>query len=897
MRVRAGLDWGGATTVGAHDDVPGSGSIGQVTWGPGQLLRDLELRLGLTQNPAPQALRVARWQQRVAAVAKAGRYYSRSFEIDSLGTSESLLHLRDLLVEAGWEGEGIEGGGKRLDALCELEQLAAAPLPGGVADRLAAVHRVLEAAPRRAYAEIELAESVELWPGRWQSIFKVLERAGATLTRAHCALPGAPRDTDLGRLQAALEARCGAVAARGDGSLLHLTAETSWEAACAAAAVVASLPGERVLVVREGDRAALDGAFRAHGLRTLGLVSEGVWHSAAQVLPLALELAFEPKDPSHVLELLTLPGGPFQGRVGHSLARALGDAPGIGSPRWEAAKVELRADEAHPERARSVAMVEEWLEGRGAALREGAPRPALIAVAERVRGWLLSRIAVTPDDVTLLGAAHQCAALASALADDPRAALRLPEVRKLVATVRASSPSAEISPEQAGRCAQVASVAGLCAPWPIVVWWGFDDRATGGARAPWRSSELAALRRARLTFPEPLSLLAERAAAARRAFACATERVIFVSARTEKGSPLGHPPLWDELTAHLDSGSLSRLSITPHDLLSGHTAQRLAPALAHRPSVALPGGRAEWLPDCDIAPLERFSYGSLSALLGCPLQWVLRYRAATYPAGHALPHLLQLNGKLGHRLVEVLHQRAELELPESELRERSVAVLAELYEREGALLLRPGMGFERAQLERQLVGSVVELSRALRDAGLRVIAVEHPLEVTWGTYQVEGRIDLVVARADGAHGIIDMKWGIAAYRDQLALGGALQLALYAFGHATRRGASELPEVAYFSLKQGKLLGVAASLLPSTEVIRGPSLADTWARAERSLARAQQKVATRRLPVTGLRHSVPLAAALGVSDSEHHAHFLPKAGESCTYCGFDSLCGRRWETLS
>jgi hypothetical protein len=558
-------------------------------------------------------------------------------------------------------------------------------------------------------------------------------------------------------------------------------ADTSWEAACATAAVVAQLGASGAIVIRGADPAALEGAFQAHGLRSQGLVSAAPWRSAAQVLPLALELSFEPKDPYHVLELLTLPVGPFQGRVGHELARVLADAPGIGGPRWEAAKSGLGARDPHPEPARHVAAIGEWLEMRGADPVAGAPKSALLAVVARVRSWLLSRIAGAPDDVTLLTAAQHSGALAAALDGDPRAALSLAEVRKLVASIVSAGTAVELVVEQAGRVEPIATAAGLWAPSPAVVWWAFDDRAVRSERLPWRKEELLALGRAGLVFPEPHLLLAERAAAARRAFACATQRVILVSASNAAGSSLGHHPLWDEIVARggLNEASLAKLTVTSRQLLDGGAARSalVQLPLESRAPTELPGGRTEWAPRCAIAPLEKLSYASLDALLGCPLQWVLRYRAGIYSGGHALPPLFQLSGSLGHRLVEVLHQRAAFDASESELRERATVVLTELYEREAALLLRAGMAFERGQLERQLVNAVVELARALRAAGLRIVAVEHPIDVTHRAAKVEGRIDLVVSHADGTRAIIDMKWGVARYRGQHQSGRALQLAL------------------------------------------------------------------------------------------------------------------------
>ena len=79
--------------------------------------------------------------------------------------------------------------------------------------------------------------------------------------------------------------------------------------------------------------------------------------------------------------------------------------------------------------------------------------------------------------------------------------------------------------------------------------------------------------------------------------------------------------------------------------------------------MALPGGHPEWVvPGGHAAPIERFSATSLNALLGCPLQWVLRYRAGIRTGGHALPPLFLLNGTLGHRLVENLHAQGAFDL-------------------------------------------------------------------------------------------------------------------------------------------------------------------------------------------------------------------------------------------
>src|SRR4051812_37670430 len=101
-----------------------SARVGEPTWSPAQLLRDLEMRLGLPKSEAPSAQRVPIWARRIDALtvtAATKPFYARSFVADSLGTARRLLEWRDALVDAGWNGLAVPRGGDRLDALAALE--------------------------------------------------------------------------------------------------------------------------------------------------------------------------------------------------------------------------------------------------------------------------------------------------------------------------------------------------------------------------------------------------------------------------------------------------------------------------------------------------------------------------------------------------------------------------------------------------------------------------------------------------------------------------------------------------------------------------------------------------------------------------------------------------------
>lgn len=570
MRILAGQKLAGATLTALDDLTVGRGAIGDAVWGPVELLRDLEIRLGLATDEEPDALRVAKWAERMDQVAPAGRFYTRSFEVDPLGTARAILGLRDLLIGAGWRGDQVPDGGPRLDGIRELESLGAkAPLPNGVADRVAAVARSVATSRAVHYSELRLAESRELWTSTWQAVFTGLERTGTRVTRDSVALPGAPRDSDLGQVQAALTTH-GAVTPtelRGDGTFVRLIAETSWEAARATAAVLAGLPAERSVVIRELDESALDNGLSVQGLRTQGWRSQSPWRAALQVLPLALELAFEPKDPYRVLELLTLPVGPFQGAVGHALARALADSPGIGSPEWERTKADLATRAEHSE---TVERISEWLEHPGAESLAGASKVDLVGVVARVRAWVLLRIKTAPDDATLLSAARQAGALVAALESDPRTSFSLVEVRRVAESILASGTTVRLEEERAGRVDHVASPSALTVPREVVVWWSFVDDESGHRPLPWRRKELLALEAAGLRCPDPRARLAERAHGWRRAIFAATQRLILVTPRSAAGTTLASHPLWDEIVARTAANetAVGRISVSANDLLA-----------------------------------------------------------------------------------------------------------------------------------------------------------------------------------------------------------------------------------------------------------------------------------------------------------------------------------------
>ncbi|HTA89808.1 MAG TPA: PD-(D/E)XK nuclease family protein [Polyangiaceae bacterium] len=902
-----GLEFGGAVLTPADALAPGMGQIGAVTWGARELLRDLELRLGIQTRVVSEAVRIARWAARMGALESPTAFFSRSFAVDALGTARALLRLRDSLVEAGWRGEAIANSGPRLQAIVKLEHQSEPSLPSGFVDRLAAVTDALAHQESLVYEQVTLAEPIELWPSLWQSIFNELERSGTRFEVQRLSLPGASAQNDLGRVQAALLGNP-SDALQGDGSFILLTAPTAGEAACVTAAIAAELPPAETVIIRAADAGVLDNALTAHGLRAQGWSSVSPWRAALQVLSLALELAFDPKDPQRVLELITLPIGPFSGWSGGLLAKALTESPGIGSPVWERAKAHIaevaegqseNPDQAAARRTQLLERIHEWLEQPGHDAEIGAPKAQLLSVIERVRGWLVHYLPNALGDATVLTAIRQTDALRAAIDSDVRSSLSLVEVRRIAEFVLDSGTVAQLIDESAGRIDHVDRAACLQVPRANVIWWSFVADGAGHSALPWRRHELAALLSLGLRFPDPKARLSQHAVGWRRAILAATERVVLVAPNTSAGERLSRHPLWDEIVARakIDDATRQLIAIDAGTLRIPKTTRPMfvGPPLTRAPVLSLPGGIHEWsVPSEDVIPVDQLSTLSLTSLLGCPLRWALGYRAGLNSGGHALPPLFIVNGTLGHRLIEVLHDQDAFALPESPFREQAETELDALFRTEGAILLRAGMAFERSQLRRQLVDAVVELARLLKRAELRIIAVERELEASWRGLTLVGRIDLLVEGPGAVEAIIDVKWGLSSYRDLLREGQALQLAIYVFAHATARDLESVPDASYFSLKQQKLFGLPSLLLPNVEDVHGPQLDDTWRKIERSVENVDRVIKSGRFAVTGLRRSLPLLSSLDVATEHYGDHFALSPKESCKYCLFDTLCGLRWE---
>ena len=876
MRPLVGLSLGGGCIREAR-----GARLGEPIWGPDELLRDLELRLGIPESAKSSRAALPKWAARIAELGPA--FYSASFALDPLGTTEAVLAWRDALLDGGWDGQPI--GSERIDALARIPIVEAR-----IADRLVRVESTLDAP---LYDEIVLADEEALWPLRWRRVFA---RAATRLSHHEVVLPGAAFGSDLEILQQAIREGTTLRTVRGDGSLLLVRAETPSDLGAFAASELANR--KDAVVIRCLDPMPLETALAAHGLPTAGTSGDSEWRPAMQVLPLALELAFEPRDPNRLLELLTLPIGPFQGVLGARLARAVARQPGVGGQEWNRQRADvaryladreakrLREEENEVEEratkrgeayaAERMTRVAEWLEVPGAS--KSAPRDALLAVTERVSNWLQKRGYAT--------ALAQATELEAALRIDPRTELSRDETRQLFDVVARTSTREELSPTLAGHTSAIHRAGALLASCATLFVWAFVSASERPpSRLPWSAAEREALARAGIVLVDPAIELEAESRAWRRAILSARERVIFALPATMQGVAMSPHSFWDEICGRLglhDDQATLCITRDTRDLYD-HSLDALA----------LPEALASW--DVTLPSIEdvRLHATALETLVTCPLRFVLEERAQIEPgAVRPLAKGALLRGGITHRLVEELHAGGAFALDEHAFLHQLDVLLLPLVAREAATLLLDGAAFERTQALDQIRRGVRSLHRWLVAKKLRIAAVEEDIEIDSSLGPLFGRIDLRLENERGDTIILDLKWGASSHFERLRRGRAIQLAVYV--RAFRREETPPAPAAYFAVSRRRVLSVDSALADG-EPIDGPSLQETWARVERTAAVVQRALSEGRAPAIGTRRALPLLEALGVHARD--GHYEADKTKACEYCNYPALCGRSWEAYA
>jgi hypothetical protein len=283
---------------------------------------------------------------------------------------------------------------------------------------------------------------------------------------------------------------------------------------------------------------------------------------------------------------------------------------------------------------------------------------------------------------------------------------------------------------------------------------------------------------------------------------------------------------------------------------------------------------------------ERESPSGVATLLGCSLQYALRYQGRLNGGEtSALPDGEQLFGDTAHALLaRVLSDESR-----PGTAEEAETLAAKLFDSEGprlaAPLFLPGAVAEKARARHVTMRAAKELFRLIQAGGFEVEAVEQ--EVTGDALDTEfaGTPDLVLRRG-ASRAVLDFKWdGLKYRRKSLEAGTAHQLAAY--GQLLRVSAGGMSVgTGFFILRHQRLLTTDATLAPSAH-LAGPASQETWTAVEVAHQESWKRVAAGELTAPGLPER--LDEPIREEDTLEEGVLALQA--PCRFCEYGALCGR------
>ncbi len=927
------------TLAGQSHNWSGASALGRICGGRTSLLDWLEIQLGCAKLPVPMGRELA-YRAVLEQLAASGEWGStgqdgltRSFSIDPLGTAATLLAHRDELLLCGWNGKDAPTELlvvlARVETICRRDGVS---IDGSEAERLLHVEQLLDEGRLLPSYTLLVEAPAFQWPHRWR---KLLARLRPETSESAAA----PTDSDR--------------AARPDSALVHVQASFQgllkdsqpelsvlpdeslqwWRAASASAACesVADIldraatndPAPRIAVLCEEPSLArqLDGALERRGAPTLGVAIDRAPLPALQVLPLALELGWDPLDPQVLLDFLTLPLTPLTPSLARRLARAIGEAPGIGSDSWEAELTSCEEVALETDPDTDVAwirnQVRDWIDSPRHDRTAGLDRQWITRRALQVSRWGTRQAAKFRDSDpersrSLAAAARQAELLCQLIDEDWIASgerVSEPLLARLLDAVSRSSSVSHPRVRLAGSARWVrglSELVGDAAQFDHLIWLGTSARDSHRSR--WCTTDLRDMQAGGIDIDDGQRALKTVRASELRAWGGIRRSVVAI----EIPSDHDHRPhpLWlrvrQSLTRTLDDGSI--FPVEPRSLEHALHESALA-APAHRENAAAASTKAfvrshdvthepprrsptVWHVDPTLLhDRERSSSTSLDRRLKCPLAWTLNYIAKVRKSEAVRVNLdNRLKGTFCHHVLERVLPTADLSDVDAVV-SRVETVFDERVAKEAAPLAQTTATADRARLRKDLAHATRTLVAVLARGGYRIVAMEKECTRPFEDRELQGFIDCLVIDEHGHEAVVDFKYTswASGYRTHIKDGTALQLATYGALRQTAADGARFPRVAYLMLMTGELMTPDGSPLlgaGETDIVSGaPAMAEVWAEFTRTLRGAEGWLQSGDIPVRPRQAASDWPPGI---DRIIHPSNPPK--EVCRFCDYKMLCG-------
>ena len=824
-------------------------TIGIKEVGPVGFLAILETQCGIAPIVDSPTTRIIQYLACLKACDTPERFYHRSFAVDQFNVAKTLLNWRDTWYESGWNGLFTENVFGRLQDMADVERFAQKKVSFGFGQRQQLVLATLKTQKTQIKQVILLDPLTDFSP-LWQQILQLF-----TLAEHPARLFPSQSDTDLSRLQTTLvqlstenlrKGENGSITKiklKGDNSFLVLKARSKAISARLISQWLATqthnVQTKTVALLTGSEGIELDDALASVDLPRLGFVKTSPWRPVLQVLPIALELFWEPLNPQVLLQFLMHPVGLLPGRIRHPLAKVVADAPGIGGGQWQHTLTSLLEKEKDrksysTERYQKLETdLKYWFASDRYRPEQGLP----LAIAKqrilKVQTWLAQKQSGLDDEAmrALFGAAHsQASELNSALINlmaDGIDVIKPEQLRYLLDQLTgAGTAIVDQYPEVIGN--QAKFLVGATQPDSFienhntVVWWDLQA-SSSPTTYPWSRQELCQLNDQGVLLPNLEELIQKQALSWLKPINAAQERLVIVLHDSNEG----HHPLWDQISSCLENWQEIRVENT---VLDEHTINAFNQLLTvQSPYSPLPTLSRYWELETGVAlgARDQESYSSLENFFYSPYQWVLHYKAKLRAGTlQSLSDGNLLKGNLVHHLYERFFNVNTSLLSSSDYEKEVVDLwfddaIKNLLIEEGAVLLQPGRLVEKEYFISTTRQSLHNLIHQLRRAKVVKVEMELHQEALFFGGHLGGYIDMTVTNDEGKEAVVDIKWGGAKYRKaSLKDNKHLQLVTYSYMRHKNSATRQWPTVAYFVIESGGVMLVQnTDFFPAALVVK------------------------------------------------------------------------------
>lgn len=877
--------------------------LGVKTVGPNGFLNILETQLGIPVQDISHTSRVVSYLKRMESAEIEGRFFEKSYQVDKFNVAAELLSWRDQWYAGGWNGEITSGSEKKLLDVADIEKESQIPLAPGEGERLQTVLTALQN-QKTQITELELIDSIEYFPKRWRQVIHSFDGG-----KVDALSPEAEVGTDLERLQQTLiSLQTGEpelnqsdeivkTTLKGDGSVQVIRSGSKSVSALAVASFLKS-GAEKTALLSGSDGVELDEAFERIILPRSGFKRFSSARPLLQLLPLAIDLLWEPLNPETLLEFLLLPYAPIPRGLRRALAAVVADSPGMNGTSWNSTLKKLLEKDDEPSQKKIKLDIDLWLNPQRFTVFEGIPIEVLQHRTLQIADWIAMRLALENDEaqVALFRAANnQANELAVVLGhfENKEMVLSAEQIHYLIEQVTGSGTDlidryAECSPGEPLNLVATTTPSTFIGHFDTVIWWDIQGLSKPGN--PFSTSEIECLASNGVDLIMPEALYKMDAINSMKPILSAKKKLMLIL----HDDCENQHPLMDQIISSIDGWEAITLD---DELLSGKSLSEQGENMQGTEFNPLPAYRRWWelKPDKNLGKRERESFSSLELMFKSPYQWILNYKARLRSGALAeIADSNLLKGTLVHHLYESFFQQCAHVFTDSKLDNKSIndwfdEAFNQLLHQEGLVLLQPGRTIEKARFEETARRSLFELIDQLRTANVVEIEMEGYNEGVFFGGMLSGSIDVRVVNSDGLEAIIDIKWGGKKYKENdLKENQHLQLVIYSYLRDQKLKSQGWPPVAYFIINDSVLLSHNNEYFPKAWVVNKKSdenIKQVWQRIKHTWQWRQEQIKQGVIEVT-IANSEP------DDNSQPRDDGLPIPDSNDYYSDYGALTGWR-----